>query len=51
MVEIAPEEAIFLTLLLVCVPIQMWLQNQHIQGTTLDSRDGKLFAIIRDFQK
>ena len=51
MVVLSPQDALLLTVLLVCVPIQMWLQNQHINGTSVDMRDGKLFALVREVHK
>lgn len=50
MVVLSPGDAVLLTLLLVCVPLQMWLQHHYSLSST-EARDGQVFAVIREVHK
>lgn len=50
MVVLSPGDALLLTLLLVCVPLQMWLQH-HYSLSSAEARDGQVFAVIREVHK
>ncbi|KAF2363597.1 Hemimethylated DNA-binding domain [Trinorchestia longiramus] len=51
MVVISAGDAVLLVLLLVCVPLQMWLQHHTAHSSTPESRDGQVMALVREFCK